>query len=572
MLFNKSISWLSALISCSSHAGANVDRLELVLSKSNRAPIYYSISKDAKVENPQPLDSALSTQLGSDWKLFVYFYLVENRISPPPYQCRGQSQEEIFCCKLNGSIGLDESLVKSCGLFFSPDRLVISSEKWKSFWSDHVKIWFEWLSLDKLNPATEASVNEMLQVLSKIRSFEPSYKKMNSVLANVVIEGTAKGAIKNLGSTLRVKTFTWDDPSHSNKFLGGFAGWTFDGSAIWARGIGTSAEVVRKWSNEISQIIEKSKVAEPSECVSVLFFKRYKIKSVRELPRMVNVSPGPLRGRYRVDFANGNSIDVDSNSQVSLSRNDNGELQISGTFDVNEFVGRVIDREANPYPVEAARAFGIVARTYLLQNAKRSSGCYLAEDSTAAQRVSANPPTAEALKVATWSDKLILNGPTSVRYHKNKMSKDTLAWSQAVLLANQGSRFEEILRSSFPSMRVGVEQGRSSFNCERLGAVEKWIKSRVKKWTMRMSPVAGYTEPKQFEVCKSMDHQPYSDSDRNVIFMRYDGDIEDQITAAHEYLHLAFKFHPNGLNENFIEEKAKELVLSEKGAGYYGPN
>ena len=69
-----------------------------------------------------------------------------------------------------------------------------------------------------------------------------------------------------------------------------------------------------------------------------------------------------------------------------------------------------------------------------------------------------------------------------------------------------------------------------------------------------------------------MDYQPYSDSGRNVIFMRYDGDIEDQITAAHEYLHLAFKFHPNGLKEHFIEEKAKQLVLSEKGAEYYESN
>ena len=42
--------------------------------------------------------------------------------------------------------------------------------------------------------------------------------------------------------------------------------------------------------------------------------------------------------------------------------------------------------------------------------------------------------------------------------------------------------------------------------------------------------------------------------------MRGIATTDDRITVVHEYLHLAFRFHPRGLDEDFVERLARELV------------
>ena len=76
----------------------------------------------------------IKTPLGSLWKLFIYTYNKENSLSSSPYRCKGNLNQEIFCCKKGESIDEDDALAKSCGLFFSPSRLQISKKKWKDFW------------------------------------------------------------------------------------------------------------------------------------------------------------------------------------------------------------------------------------------------------------------------------------------------------------------------------------------------------------------------------------------------------------------------------------------------------
>ncbi len=47
-----------------------------------------------------------------------------------PYQCRGNSPEEVYCCQAGESITRDTALVRSCGLYFAPQRLHIGADVW----------------------------------------------------------------------------------------------------------------------------------------------------------------------------------------------------------------------------------------------------------------------------------------------------------------------------------------------------------------------------------------------------------------------------------------------------------
>ena len=87
-----------------------------------------------QVMSREPLPSDLQTPLGSLWKLFVYGWLVDTGAREPAYECRGQSKEEVYCCTAGGKIERDQALVKSCGLYFEPARLGISSAEWRTYW------------------------------------------------------------------------------------------------------------------------------------------------------------------------------------------------------------------------------------------------------------------------------------------------------------------------------------------------------------------------------------------------------------------------------------------------------
>ena len=82
----------------------------------------------------EPLPSSLDTPLGSLWKLFVYAWLFDTGAREPAYECRGQSKDEVYCCAAGGRIERDQALVKSCGLYFEPARLGISSADWRTYW------------------------------------------------------------------------------------------------------------------------------------------------------------------------------------------------------------------------------------------------------------------------------------------------------------------------------------------------------------------------------------------------------------------------------------------------------
>lgn len=540
------------------------DRLAVALCREDKAPELFQVPEGSAPPVKSVLGSDLATPFGSLWKLFVYFYIAETGSDAPRFVCSGADPDEVFCCKPKNAIEMDDAIIKSCGLFFAPERLGVAPSAWERFWREKMGITYPWLTtLRNLREDQEVPVIELLNVLDAIKRRGTSFSRLNSVLARVLIDGTAKGAVRKLGSLYRVKTYTWNNPVDKNKLIGGFAGWLNDGTPIWVTGRGTSTQVVSRWSGRLLSLAGDSAANPSRRYVEVDFFDRYPIKEVASASSGAKPGEGPLYGKFSVFFKNGNTLDFTSNGEIRLRNSGSGEA-LSGFFDINEYVARVIDREIQAGPAEAAKSLAIIIRTYLLQNAKEREGCYHIKDSTRFQRVSINPPSQQAKRVAAWSDNLIIEGAPGVQYHRSSPGPNTLSWEQAKQLAAAGYYYDQILRTAYPQGQIGVMDTKEKTPCRRLNSAEAWLKKQSKMWVRHLEGKPGFQEPGPINVCELETATPYSDFKNNRIFMHFTPDMEDYLTAAHEYLHLSYKNHPAGLDEDFIETTARELVL---GAG-----
>lgn len=545
--------------------------LTLAWQDADRAPETASLLAGSDAFERRPLPSEEATPRGSLWKLFVYFYLSENGLTPSPYACTGASSEEAFCCKLGQSIDLDQALARSCGLYFAPQRAGIDKFAWAGFWRGRMGLSYAWLlDLDTLPSGGNIPVRELLDSLTVIRRKGGTFSRLNSALEHVVIEGTGRGNLRRLGSLYRVKTFTEKTSGPEAGFVGGFAGWLSQGQAVWAYGSGTSAEILAQWSRKLALFAQGFESRQAAQSVEVHFFTRYPVKDVVALPSGAPAGDGPLSGRFRVLFENGRSLDFSSAGDIILS-SAGGRRHLRGLFRIDDYVARVLDREFQPSPAEAARAMAVAVRTYLFQNAAKRGGLLVMEDSTHAQRVSINPPGEEALRVARWSDQLVLSGVADLRYHQWKSGQGLLSWSRAKELAGSGYYFDQILRDAWPQGRLGVTGETDAVACRRLPDAEDWLRKHADGWTARLGSLPGFEAPADVQVCGSAEAVPYTDLQTGRIFMRFSREREDQLTAAHEYLHLAFKRHPSGDDERFLDKLAHELVL-EDGSGTYEDN
>jgi uncharacterized protein YfaQ (DUF2300 family) len=191
------------------------------------------------------------------WKLFVYAWLVDTGAREAAYECRGQSKEEVYCCTAGGKIERDQALVKSCGLYFEPARLGISSADWRAYWQTRQAP--EWLlSLPSLQPATRVPVAELLRTLALL----PAQDQARRVLLDVVLNAADGNVVGELGGRLRVKTWSWLGDRDPASRQGGFAGWTVDGTPIWAGGRGTSQRVLREYGPALATVLPPSGAAE----------------------------------------------------------------------------------------------------------------------------------------------------------------------------------------------------------------------------------------------------------------------------------------------------------------------
>ncbi|VVO30947.1 DUF2300 domain-containing protein [Pseudomonas fluorescens] len=494
-----------------------------------------------------PLPSGLETPLGSVWKLFVYAWLVDTGAREPAYECRGQSKEEIYCCTAGGKIERDQALVKSCGLYFEPGRLGITGLEWRQYWQARQAP--EWLlDLASLQPATRVPVTGLLRALSMM----PAQDQARRVLLDVVLNAADGNVVGQLGGRLRVKTWSWLDDQDPVSRQGGFAGWLADGTSVWAGGRGTSQMVLRNYGAALSSVLPVEWPADAGRCVEVGLFSRYPVGRVLTGDRVV--APGPLQGDYRVEFANGNQLDIHSDGELFLTGD-----KLVARLDREEYVARVLQREARAEPAEAAKALAVAIRTYLLQNASRNGDCLSIDDSSNRQRVAPRPATAESRNIAAWTSDLVLAGST-VTYHSDQPGPDKLSWQQAVEQANAGQRYDAILLHAYPRASLSRWDNPVA-SCEALPAAQDWLQKQRRSWRQRLESETGYNEVSTFAVCRLTFGRPHVDRERQRIYVRGMLSLQDRLDLTHEYLHLAFDAHPNGQDETYIEGLARHLLL-----------
>jgi len=495
----------------------------------------------------EPLPSDLQTPLGSLWKLFVYGWLVDTGAHESPYECRGQSKEEVYCCTAGGKIGRDQALVKSCGLYFEPSRLGITGAEWRAYWQlRQVPEWL--LNLPSLQPSTRVPVVELLRMLAVM----PAQDQARRVLLDVVLNAADGNVVGELGGRLRVKTWSWLGDQDPSSRQGGFAGWTEDGTPIWAGGRGTSQMVLRNYGGALASVLPVAWPLDAGSCVEVGLFSRYPISRVLTGDRVAD--SGPLQGNYRVEFASGNQLVIHSDGELFLLKD-----KLVARLDREEYVARVLQREAKSQPIEAAKALAIAIRTYLLQNATRNGDCMSIDDSSSRQRVAPRPATAESRNIAAWTSDLVLAGST-VTYHSDQPGPDKLSWQQAVEQANAGQRYDAILLHAYPRASLSRWDNPVA-SCEALPAAQDWLLNQRRGWRQRLENQVGYNEISTFAVCRLAFGRPFVDRERQRIYVRGVQSLQDRLDLTHEYLHLAFEAHPNGQDETYIEGLARHLLL-----------
>ena len=500
-----------------------------------------------QVISREPLPADLQAPLGSLWKLFVYAWLVDTGAHEPPYECRGQSKEEVYCCTAGGKIERDQALVKSCGLYFEPARLDITDADWRAYWQTRqAPKWL--LDFPSLKPSARVSVTELLKVLAVM----PAQDQSRRVLLDVVLNAADGNVVGELGGRLRVKTWSWLGDQDPSSRQGGFAGWTADGTPIWAGGRGTSQMVLRHYGAALTSVLPTDWPADTGRCVEVGLFSRYPIERVLAGDRVV--TSGPLQGDYRVEFANGNQLDIHSDGELFLLND-----KLVARLDREEYVARVLQREAKPEPAEAAKALAIAIRTYLLQNATRNGDCLSIDDSSSRQRVAPRPATVDARHIAAWTSDLVLAGST-VTYHSDQPGPDKLSWQQAVEQADAGQRYDAILLHAYP--RASLSRWDNPIaSCEALPAAQAWLQTQRRGWRAQLESEVGYNDVSTFAVCRLAFGRPYVDRERQRIYVRGVLSLQDRLDLTHEYLHLAFEAHPNGQDETYIEGLARHLLL-----------
>lgn len=502
-----------------------------------------------------------SVPLGSLWKLFVYNYSIDNGLPDKPYQCRAGKAAAVgdeYCCSQDETITRDVALARSCGAYFAPQRLNIDAKKWQQYWQKQVPE-VAWLhNLNNMQPQTQRSVQA---ILTALQGLPPnSVAQSRQALLGRLLQPQWSGVLPSLGGAYRFKTYTWQHPQYAGAYFGGGAGWLADGTIFWLGGTGSSREVLLKAAPTLAQrlpISEHTQHKFDEACVAVHYFKRYPIAKISLVGQpKAQVNSGTLRGQYAVKFSNGNTLPIQSNGELSLV-NSQGKPQIWGKLGLQEYVARVVDREADARQTEAAKALSIAARSYVFQNAQFHQGCWQINDDSRTQRVSPNPASAAAKTVAAITEDLTLTG-SPIYYHQNKSAANTLNWQAAVKRGELGDNYLAMLHEAYPNASWRLN-GQAQ-QCQRLPQAEQYVQQNSAEIQRRMSNILGFEPVQGLKICQLDYGNPYSDQQTMSMFVRDWRSENDRITLWHEYLHLALRFHPNGGDEALIESTARQLA------------
>ncbi|MDR0716240.1 MAG: DUF2300 domain-containing protein [Azoarcus sp.] len=553
------------------HSAFNADG---ALTRIVRLPAKAPAAADSPRRDDDPF--AARAPLGSLWKLFVFLWLSGERHPAPDYVCRGaQRKEEAYCCDPGHAIARDAALLRSCGLFFSPDRLGIDPAAWRAFWQARpgVREAAPWLAdLGAMKAETVVSPASILHALAAAPA--PARGEASALLLARVFSGAERDRpielARRMGGRLRIKTFSWHLPGTPDALYGGGAGWLSDGRPVWFAGAGTGQQVMARHGAVLAEALAAAPAPKrgvsPPGCVRVNFFARYPF--TLERPDGEPAPAGALRGRYLARFQNGVSLPFTANGELSLSRaREDGRPRIEGRFSLDGYGARVLEREADPRESEAARALSVVIRSYLMNEARRQGNCLVINDSSRAQRVSINPPGAAARAIAGFTSGLVLRG-TPVGYHSVTASANRMAWTQAVAASRAGQPWDVILRNAFPAADLGALNDPAGVPCRRFALAENWLAARAPRWhRILQEHLPGFEPPPAPRVCLLAHGAPFSEQDRNRIHVRALKTNEERLTLIHEYLHLGLRRHPAGHDEDLVERWARRLLDGENIGG-----
>lgn len=443
--------------------------------------------------------------------------------------------------------------ILSFGDELSPQRLHIGADVWGQYWQQRqAPAWLA--SLTTLKPETSVTVKSLLDSLATL----PAQNKAQEVLLDVVLDEAKIGVASMLGSRVRVKTWSWFADDKQEIRQGGFAGWLTDGTPLWVTGSGTSKTVLTRYATVLNRVLPVPTQVASGQCVEVELFARYPLKKITAEKSTTAVKPGVLNGRYRVTFTNGNHITFVSHGETTLL-SEKGKLKLQSHLDREEYVARVLDREAKSTPPEAAKAMTVAIHTFLQQNANREGDCLTIPDSSATQRVSASPATTGARTMTAWTQDLIYAGDP-VHYHGSRATEGTLSWRQATAQAGQGERYDQILAFAYPDNSLS-RWGAPRSTCQLLPKAKAWLAKKMPQWRRILQGETGYNEPDVFAVCRLVSGFPYTDRQQKRLFIRNFFTLQDRLDLTHEYLHLAFDGYPTGLDENYIETLTRQLLM-----------
>jgi uncharacterized protein YfaQ (DUF2300 family) len=520
--------------------------------------------------------------LGSLWKLLVYLWLVETDHPAPDYVCtgaRGNSaaaralrEEESYCCEPGQRIDRDTALMRSCAPFFSPRRLGIKADEWRKFWGNGGK----WNAVGRISdlaamkPETRVTPLELVSVLagntfgdtaSKTRQARD--QAANVLLARAFGPNRETDVIRHLGGRLRVKTFSWFRPDGSR--YGGGAGWLIDGRPIWFAGEGTGQQVMARYAKTLAGVLDEAvegalipRTAFAPGCVKVRFFARDPLARV-EKPGGATARTGVLRGHHVAVFANKVTLPFTANGELTLSM-EKGKPRLDARLGLDDYVARVLDREGDARETEAARALAVVARSYLLNEARVEGNCLAIDDSSRKQRVSPNPPSAAARAAATFTSGLRL-ASAPVGFHSETPGENRMAWKTAVAASRAGQPWDRILQHAFPTADLVAMHDPAGVSCTPFIEAEAWLAAAALRWQGILErDLPGFEAPPAPKICRLAHGRPFSEQDRNRIHLHRLKSVEDRVTLAHEYLHLGLAHHPSGHDEALVEGWARKLI------------
>lgn len=546
------VALLGALLLIGSSAARAEPVLQLAVREDGQTRLWHLPLQGEAEPRPQAEAAALRAPLGSLWKLFVHAWLQANEADEPAYECRGQQRDEVYCCEPGQRVEREQALLKSCGLYFEPKRLGISASDWQRYWQQRGAP--EWLQqLAAMQPASEVPVSELLRELERL----PAREAIQTQLAAALLQ-QPEPVFDALGAQLRIKTWSWHRGSEDAR-IGGFAGWRSDGRALWAEGQGTSRSVLQRHAAGIARLLPPAQSMQAGECVEVRMFARYPLARIEALDG--SAAPrGALQGRYRLHFASGNTLDVQSSGELLL-QNEAGVPTIHARLSREDYVARVLQREGHTDNPTAARVLAIAIRSYLAQQAETGGSCLRIEDSSSRQRVAPRPASALAQAAAAFSEGLVLVG-MPVQYHADQAAPGQLSWAQLLRDAQAGAGVQALLRQTWPQAEL-VAWGRAQTRCEVLPEAQAWLAAQRPRWRRLLDAEFGHEERPGVQVCRLQAGRPFADRARQRVHIRGLRSQQDQLDLTHEYLHLAFEAHPHGQDEDFIEAWARRLVLGQ---------